>query len=126
MLAPNTLLKNRYLIVEQIGKGGMGAVYRAIDKTFDSTVAIKETFFTDDHLRRAFEREARLLNRLRHAALPVVIDYFFEDDGQFLVMQFIAGNDLGGMLDKRKNLIQPIGKPKPFAVDEVIPWVEQL
>jgi serine/threonine protein kinase/DNA-binding CsgD family transcriptional regulator len=126
MLAPNTLLKNRYLIVEQIGKGGMGAVYRAIDKTFDSMVAIKETFFTDDHLRKAFEREARLLNRLRHAALPVVIDYFFEGDGQFLVMQFIAGNDLGGMLDKRKNLIQPLGKPKPFAVDEVIPWVEQL
>ncbi len=122
----NTLLKERYLLAEEIGRGGMGAVYRATDKTFDSTVAIKETFYRDDHLRKAFEREARLLNRLRHAALPVVFDYFFEGDGQFLVMQFIPGNDLGGMLDKRKNKVEPIGKPKPFTLDEVLPWVEQL
>src|SRR4029079_14642761 len=84
------------------------------------------TFYKDEHLRKAFEREARLLNRLRHAALPVVFDYFFEGDGQFLVMQFIPGNDLGGMLEKRKNRVEPVGKPKPFALEEVLPWVEQL
>ncbi len=90
MLTPNTILQNRYLIQRQLGQGGMGAVYLATDQRFGSTVALKETFFSDESLRRAFEREARLLNNLRHAALPVVIDHFAEGDGQFLVMQFIT------------------------------------
>ena len=59
MLAPNTLLQNRYLIVRSIGHGGMGAVYLARDERLAHTVALKETFFTDDRLRKAFEREAR-------------------------------------------------------------------
>ena len=72
MLAPDTLLQNRYLIQKQIGQGGMGAVYVATDQRFGSTVALKETFFDDATMRRAFEREARLLNHLRHPALPAV------------------------------------------------------
>lgn len=98
MIAPQTLLQNRYLVTEQIGQGGMGAVYVATDQRFGSVVALKETFFTDASLRRAFEREARLLNRLRHPALPRVSDHFVEDEGQFLVMEYIAGEDLWDML----------------------------
>src|ERR671917_2608486 len=101
MIAPNTLLQNRYLVLEQIGQGGMGAVYIATDQRFGSTVALKETFFTDPALRRAFEREARLLNRLRHPALPRVSDHFLESEGQFLVMEYIPGEDLSQMLKAR-------------------------
>ena len=93
MIAPGTLLQNRYRVVKQIGQGGMGAVYVATDDRFHSTVARKETFFDDPTLRKAFEREAHLLNRLRHAALPKVTDHFGEDAGQFLVMEFIAGDE---------------------------------
>jgi len=81
MIAPGTLLQNRYRSVKQIGQGGMGAVYVATDDRFHSTVALKETFFDDPTLRKAFEREAHLLNRLRHAALPKVTDHFGEDAG---------------------------------------------
>src|SRR5437588_376994 len=68
MIAPGTVLQNRYAVERQIGEGGMGAVYVATDRRFGSTVALKETFFNDPSLRKAFEREARLLNHLRHAA----------------------------------------------------------
>jgi serine/threonine protein kinase len=117
MLAPNTLLQNRYLILNQIGQGGMGAVYIATDQRFGSTVALKETFFNDPAMRKAFEREARLLNHLRHPALPRVSDHFAEEEGQFLVMEYIAGDDLAEKLKER-------GGAFPF--NEVLNWADQL
>ncbi len=117
MLEPNLLLQGRYRIVEPLGRGGMGAVYRAIDETFGSTVAIKQTLCEGADLEKAFQREARLLNGLRHAALPVVIDYFSEERGQFLVMQYIAGDDFGALLDRHA---------EPYAPALVVRWADQL
>jgi serine/threonine protein kinase len=117
MLTPNTLLQGRYLIVRQLGQGGMGAVYEAIDQRLDTTVALKETLFTDEKLRKQFEREARLLARLHHPALPRVSDHFSEGDGQFLVMQFIPGDDLAEMMARKKG---------PFPTDQVVTWADQL
>ncbi len=117
MLAPNTLLQNRYLVEKKLGQGGMGAVYQAVDKRFDTTVALKETLVTDENLRKAFEREARLLNKLRHAALPHVIDFFSEGDGQFLVMQFIPGDDLGALIERNG---------RPFPTEQVVRWGDQV
>ncbi|HXG65639.1 MAG TPA: hypothetical protein VNO70_11065 [Blastocatellia bacterium] len=76
MLEPNTILQNRYLVLKQIGQGGMGAVYQAKDQRLNSLVALKETFFQDEGLLRAFEHEAQLLASLKHSALPKVIDHF--------------------------------------------------
>ncbi|MBC7933043.1 MAG: serine/threonine protein kinase, partial [Rubrivivax sp.] len=117
MIAPGTVLQNRYLVERQIGEGGMGAVYIATDQRFGSTVALKETFFDDPNLRKAFEREARLLNHLRHTALPRVSDHFGEEEGQFLVMEYIPGEDLSHMLKARG---------APFAVRDVLAWADQL
>src|SRR5438876_6938913 len=117
MLAPETLLQGRYLIVRQLGQGGMGAVYEALDQRLDTTVALKETLFADERLRKQFEREARLLARLHHPALPRVSDHFSEGDGQFLVMQFIAGDDLGEMMARKNG---------PFPPHQVLSWADQL
>jgi eukaryotic-like serine/threonine-protein kinase len=117
MLTPDTVLQGRYRIVRQLGQGGMGAVYEAVDQRLDTTVALKETLFTDERLRRQFEREARLLARLHHPALPRVSDHFSEGDGQFLVMQFIPGDDLAEMLARRQG---------PFPATQVISWADQL
>ena len=117
MLATDTLLQNRYLVVRPIGKGGMGAVYLAKDQRLRSTVALKETFFEDESMRKAFEREAALLANLRHSALPRVIDHFTEDQGQFLVMEFIPGEDLDAMLKARGGAFSPA---------EVLGWADQL
>ena len=117
MLQPGAALQNRYLILNQIGQGGMGAVYRAKDQRLNTTVALKETFFHDEVLLRAFQREAHLLAGLKHPALPKVSDHFTEGAGQYLVMEYIEGDDLESMLKRRG---------APFAVGQVLGWAEQL
>lgn len=118
MLPPNTLLQDgRYRIIRQIGQGGMGAVYEAIDRRLDNRVALKQALVDDPMLRHAFKREAQRLARLRHSSLPTVIDHFLEGGGQYLVMEFIEGKDLAQQLAERG---------KPFPVDTVLEWGERL
>jgi serine/threonine protein kinase len=117
MLTPDTILQGRYRVVRQLGQGGMGAVYEALDQRLDTIVALKETLFADVRLRKQFEREARLLARLHHPALPRVSDHFSEAGGQFLVMQFIPGDDLSEMMNRKRG---------PFPSDQVLTWADQL
>jgi serine/threonine protein kinase len=117
MLSTNSLLQNRYLIIRLIGQGGMGAVYQANDQRLGSAVALKESHFMDSFLQEAFEREARLLAHLRHPALPRVTDHFMEGNSQFLVMEYIPGDDLATLLKKN-------GKPFPYK--KVLQWACQL
>lgn len=116
-LPPGKVLQERYGIVRLLGKGGMGAVYEAVDQRLDTTVALKETFSNNERLRRQFEQEARLLAQLHHPALPRVTDYFAESDRAFLVMQFIAGQDLSEIISNQ---------PGPFPRNQVIVWADQL
>jgi len=95
----------------------MGAVYEAMDERLDAVVALKETLFADERLRKQFEREARLLARMHHPALPRVSDHFSEGDGQFLVMQFIEGEDLAQMMTLKRG---------HFPVEQVLTWGDQL
>lgn len=113
VLQNGVLLQDRYRIDGLLGKGGMGAVYRGTDTRLGVTVAIKQNLFDEepspesiletrapkpptDPRRDQFEREARLLASLKHQGLPKVTDYFFiPGEGQYLVMDFIDGQDLG-------------------------------
>lgn len=117
MLPPNTLLRNRYRIFQELGRGGMGAVYQAMDENLNCLVAVKETFATNEQQRRAFKREAELLANLNHPTLPKVTDHFEEGDGQFLVMQFVPGQDLQELLEISR---------QPFSVEQVVDWADQL
>jgi serine/threonine protein kinase len=121
VLAADTILQNRYRILRLLGQGGMGAVYLAEDRRFGSHLALKEALFDQLRLRKAFEREAKLLHRLRHPALPVVMDYFTEGQGQYLVMQFIPGRDLEQFLEERR--MRDLGL---LPVDRVLRWADQL
>jgi serine/threonine protein kinase len=123
-LEPSHVLQERYQIVRPIGQGGMGSVFEAIDTRLGHVVAIKQTLLTGDEdltgndpLFRAFEREARILASLRHPALPAVSDFFTEDDAQYLVMQYIPGDDLWTLL-QRNGL--------PFSVVDVLEWADRL
>lgn len=117
MLDPGSLLLQRYQIVRLIGRGGMGAVYEAVDRRLRNTVALKQMLGRAEENAEAFEREAQLLASLRHTALPKVIDYFRDAPGRFLVMEFFGGADLAALQARRA---------APFPPDEVLPWAEQL
>lgn len=117
MLAPNTLIQNRYRIVRHIAGGGMGSVYEAVDERLRYTVALKHLVLTDALAQQAFEREAQILAPLRHPTLPNVSDYFHDPAGRFLVMQYIPGDDLGAQLAQRGH---------PFPVAQVLAWADQL
>lgn len=96
----------------------MGAVYETRDERLGHSLALKQNFYgSDDQLKRAFEREARLLANLRHSALPRVTDYFTEKFGQCLVMEFVPGNDL---------LAQLKLNGCSFSVESVLAWADQV
>lgn len=116
MLTPKTLLQNRYFVLRPIGRGGMGAVYEANDTRLHCTVALKQTLMIESAMRKAFEQEARLLARLRHPNLPRVSDHFVEGEGQFLVMEFIPGDDLATLMERNG------GK---FPAADVIMWAQR-
>ena len=141
-LGEGTILNNRYRILRVLSdKGGMGVIYQAYDLNLNDTVVIKQSRFSEVELRRqfphlsaeqvrseaiylrkAFEREAKLLFGLRHNALPRVLDYFAPPDGnQFFVMEFIPGKDFAELLGDR--LRQNLG---PFPHAQVLDWAEQI
>lgn len=101
MVERGSLLNNRYRLLEILGQGGMGSIYRAVDENLGVEVAVKENLFTTEEYARQFKREAVILANLRHPNLPRVTDHFvIEGQGQYLVMDFIEGEDLRERIDR--------------------------
>lgn len=100
-LERGTLLHKRYRIIEILGQGGMGSVYRAMDENLGVEVALKENLFTTDEYSRQFRLEAVILANLRHPNLPRVTDHFvIGEQGQYLVMDYIEGEDLRQRMER--------------------------
>jgi len=117
MLAPGSTVQQRYRVGHLIGQGGFGAVYEAVDERLGRRVALKQLLRASERLARQFEREAQLLANLQHPALPRVTDHFTTPDGQFLVMDYVPGDDLGTLL---------LGRDTPFPLPQVLAWGDQL
>lgn len=114
MLTPGLLLQNRYQIIRLLGQGGMGAVYQANDLRLQRVVAVKENNGGDA---QQFQQEAILLANLSHSNLPRVIDHFAESTGaQYLVMDYIEGEDLDTMLTRQGALPET----------QVLAWLDQI
>jgi serine/threonine protein kinase len=79
----------------------MGSIYRAVDENLGVEVAVKENMFTIDDYARQFRREALILANLRHPNLPRVSDHFtIEEQGQYLIMDYIEGEDLQERMER--------------------------
>jgi serine/threonine protein kinase len=117
LLAPDEILQSRYRVVRHLGRGGMGAVYEAVDLRLGHTVALKQTLTSDGELWKQFEREARLMAGLNHPVLPRVSDYFTEANRAFFVMQYVEGSDLSEII---------VQQPGPLPRHSVFVWADQL
>ncbi len=121
MFSDGTIIKERYQIVREIARGGMGVVYLVNDLLIEDYAALKVSLWQHEQLRKAFLREAKFLVKLNHKGLPKVRDYFVEGEKQILVMDFVDG----------ENLRQRVSKPsdcagKGLSVSEVLGFTEQL
>src|SRR6186997_3268394 len=100
---PGALLSGRYRVVAQLGKGGMGEVYRADDLTLGQPVALKflpaHIAHNSDRLAR-FHREVSLARRVSHPHVCRVYDISQHDGQTFLTMEFIDGEYLSSVLKR--------------------------
>ncbi len=114
-LAPGLVLDGNYQLVQRIGGGGMGVVYRARDLRLGRDVAIKilkPGDGTDDHLRRLFEREARTTAQLLHPNI-VTLHHVGEHGGHpYLVLELLGGETLAERILSRG----PIPLPEALAI----------
>ena len=87
----------RYRILAELGRGGMGVVYRELDTTLDREVALKvlpPDVMADDDRRRRFLREAQTASRLEHAHIGVIHEVGEADGLSFIAMELVRGEPL--------------------------------
>jgi len=122
------ILRERYEIIELIGQGGMGAVYKAADRRLTGRLcALKEILPTmvgyDEELsayQEQFYQEASTLARLDHPNLPKVSDYFSEDGREYLLMDYVPGRDLSEIIAEAR------GQSQFLHEEQIKNWAGQL
>ncbi len=124
----NAVLHGRYRIEKVIGQGGFGNIYLAEDTRLSGRLcAVKQVrydpAFTSEMLREArdqFMREATVLARLDHPNLPKVSDFFSIDESDFLVMDYVPGDDMRALISKAESA------NKFLPENEVLKWAVQI
>lgn len=128
ILTSGTILWSRYRILDLVGQGGMGAIYQAEDLRLEGRLcAIKEVFLDpgtskehQEQIQAAFHREASVLARLDHANLPKVSDFFFFNGREYLVMDFVPGQDLREAIENARH------RETFISEKQVLTWAEQI
>jgi serine/threonine-protein kinase len=127
-LQNDEVLRGRYKIQERIGKGGMGSIYLADDTRLKGRqCALKEVKYDQalpedvrEKAREQFLREATVLARLDHPNLPKVSDIFSNGPRDYIVMDYIPGQDL------RTLFLEARRKKKFIPENEVLAWADQI
>ncbi|HEY9122193.1 MAG TPA: serine/threonine-protein kinase [Brevefilum sp.] len=122
------VLHDRYQVKKILGQGGMGSIYLADDLRLEGRLcAVKEVEYDRampeemlNEARAQFEREATVLGRLDHPNLPKVSDFFSIEDRDYLVMDYVPGNDL------RQLMLEAKQNDTFLAEEDVLDWANQL
>lgn len=114
-LTKGTILENTYEIIEEIGSGGGGVVFKAKHLRLQTDVVVKKI---KDEVRGKVKsrQEADILKNLKHPYLPRVYDFIETEDGVYTVMDYIKG----------ENLDEAVRKHGKYSQKEVRKWAEQL
>ncbi|MCS6844878.1 MAG: serine/threonine protein kinase [Caldilineales bacterium] len=121
-------MRGRYKILELIGQGGMGAVYKAEDLRLAGRLCAVKEILPDlgglpeqmEQMQQQFYREASVLARLDHPNLPKVSDYFTENGRELLVMDYVPGRDLKELVDEARR------QERFLSERDVLDWAVQL
>ena len=99
----------KYRIVDKLGRGGMGTVYKAVDQTLDREVAIKvlNPDLTDADVLKRFRGEAVTLARLNHPGIATIYELHHQDDELLMVMEFVRGETFHDLSDRLGPLAPP-------------------
>jgi serine/threonine protein kinase len=102
MLKEGHVVGGRFLINQLIAQGGYASVYQAYDQKNDQLVALKELradiALIDPEIITRFQRESDALKRLDHPAIIKIYDAFHENDHHYVVMEYVSGGDLAGLI----------------------------
>ncbi|WP_405980225.1 WD40 repeat domain-containing serine/threonine protein kinase [Streptomyces sp. NBC_00158] len=123
-MQPGAQLAGRYRLVERLGQGGIGEVWRAQDAELDRAVAVKVLleFDASEELLGRFRREASIGARLQHPGITVVHDIGRHGDRLFMVMELLEGQDLSRLLARTPG----VGLPLPQVLDLALQTAEAL
>ena len=119
-LTGGQMIQGRYCVIKLLGEGGFGAVYLVQDTRLGGkSLALKESFDSSAEAQQQFQLEANLLASLSHPHLPRVSDYFIEKASgrQYLVMDFVEGQDLTDMIINRRT---------PVPESQALTWMIQV
>jgi serine/threonine-protein kinase len=107
--APNIKRIGKYEVIDVLGRGGMGLVYRAFDRQLNREVAIKtltEGFTGDEEMLQRFYQEAAKTGALRHPNIVTVYDLGEQDGFPYIVMEYLSGDPLDRLIQSGKS--QPL------------------
>lgn len=119
VLSDGSLFAGRYLVIDELGKGGMGRVYRVLDTKLDEEVALKfinPDVAADAKIIERFRNELKITRRITHRHVCRMYDLSQDDTSLFITMEYIPGEDLG-------NMIRRLGKlpmEKGFAIAQQV------
>jgi serine/threonine protein kinase len=91
----------KYEILERIGEGGFGVVYKGFDPLIQRFVAVKTCTSPDQELKQRYTREAQIAGQLDHANIVRIFDFGIEEGTPFLVQEFLSGEDLDNKISNR-------------------------
>ena len=117
------VIGEKYEVLEVLGKGGCGTVYKVLEKSLDRILAMKETKLVSGTEREVYEKETRILKTCFHPALPVIFDSFWQGERHYMVMEYVEGITLKEYVDRHGKVEWKQAVKLCMDLGEILSWL---